>query len=54
MKILQHHWLIAILTVPAVAVIAAFRLKGNCNPQYFTAKIDRGNMRQMWSRLPAL
>jgi HlyD family secretion protein len=47
MKILRHHWLIATLTVLAVAVIAAFRLKGNDNPQYFTAKVDRGDIRQV-------
>ena len=47
MKILQRHWLIAILTVLAVSVLAAFQLKGNDNPQYFTAKVDRGDIRQV-------
>ena len=47
MKLLRRHWLIGILVVLAVAVIAAFRLKGNDNPQYFTAKVDRGDIRQL-------
>jgi HlyD family secretion protein len=47
MKLLRRHWLIGILVVLAVAVIAAFRLKGNDNPQYFTAKVDRGDIRQV-------
>ena len=47
MKILRRHWLIGILTMLAVAAIAAFQLKGNDNPQYFTAKVDRGDIRQV-------
>lgn len=47
MKLLRRHWLIGILVVLAVAVIAAFRLKGSDNPQYFTAKVDRGDIRQV-------
>ncbi len=47
MKILRRHWMIAILTVLAVAAIAVFQLKGNDNPQYFTAKVDRGDISQV-------
>ena len=47
MKILRRHWLIVILTILAVATIAVFRLKGNDNPQYFTARVDRGDIRQV-------
>lgn len=47
MKILRRHWLIVILTVLAVAAIAVFQLKGNNNPQYFTAKVDRGDICQV-------
>ena len=47
MKILKRHWLIVILVTLAVAVIAAFQLKGNDNPQYFTAKVDRGDISQV-------
>ena len=47
MKILKRHWLIVILTTLAVAAIAAFQLKGNDNPQYFTAKVDRGDISQV-------
>ena len=47
MKILKRHWLIVILVTLAVAVIAAFQLKGNDSPQYFTAKVDRGDISQV-------
>jgi HlyD family secretion protein len=47
MRILKRHWLIVILVTLAVAVIAAFQLKGNDNPQYFTAKVDRGDISQV-------
>ena len=47
MKILRRHWMIAILTVLAVAAISVFQLKGNNNPQYFTAKVDRGDISQV-------
>ncbi|MBZ5689442.1 MAG: efflux RND transporter periplasmic adaptor subunit [Acidobacteriia bacterium] len=47
MKILKRHRLIVILVTLAVAVIAAFQLKGNDNPQYFTAKVDRGDISQV-------
>ncbi len=47
MKILRRHWLIVILTVLAVAAFAVFQLKGNDNPQYFTAKVDRGDISQV-------
>lgn len=47
MKILKRHRLIVILVTLAVAVITAFQLKGNDNPQYFTAKVDRGDISQV-------
>ena len=47
MKILRRHWMIAILTALAVAAFAVFQLKGNDNPQYFTAKVDRGDISQV-------
>ncbi|MGC2475680.1 MAG: efflux RND transporter periplasmic adaptor subunit [Candidatus Sulfotelmatobacter sp.] len=47
MKILRRHWIIAILTVLAVVALAVFQLKGNDNPQYFTAKVDRGDISQV-------
>jgi len=47
MRILKRHWLIAILATLAVAAIAAFQLKGNDNPQYFTAKVDCGDISQV-------
>jgi HlyD family secretion protein len=46
-KLLKRHWLIVILAVAVVAVLAAFRFKGNDKPQYFTAKVDRGDIRDV-------
>src|SRR5438552_14900454 len=42
---LKRHWLIAVVVVAAVAVFAAFQFKGNDKAQYFTAKVDRGDIR---------
>ncbi len=47
MKILKRHWLIVILAMLAAAAIAAFQWKGNDNQQYFTAKVDRGDISQV-------
>ncbi len=47
MKLLKRHWLIAGLVVVAIAIFAAFQFKGNDKPQYFTAKADRGDIREV-------
>lgn len=47
MKIVRRHWLIGILTLLAVAVVAVFQLRGKDAPQYFTLKVDSGDIRQM-------
>ena len=47
MKLLKRHWMIAALVVVAIAVFAAFQFKGNDKPQYFTAKADRGDIREV-------
>ncbi len=47
MNLLKRHWLIASLVVVAIAVFAAFQFKGNDKPQYFTAKVDRGDIREV-------
>src|SRR6476646_8498065 len=44
---LKRHWLIASVIVAAIAVFAAFQFKGNDKPQYFTTKVDRGDIRQV-------
>src|SRR5437588_1168303 len=44
---LKRHWLIAGLVVVAIAVFAAFQFKGADKPQYFTVKVDRGDIRQV-------
>jgi HlyD family secretion protein len=46
-NLLKRHWLIASLVVVAIAVFAAFQFKGNDKPQYFTAKVDRGDIREV-------
>src|SRR5216684_1697502 len=43
-NMLKRHWLIASLVVVAIAVFAAFQFKGNEKPQYFTSKVDRGDI----------
>src|SRR2546430_10076949 len=44
---LKRHWLIASLVVVAIAVFAAFQFKGADKPQYFTVKVDRGDIREV-------
>ena len=48
-KLLKRHWVIAILTAVAVAVLifAAFEFRGQDKPQYFTTKADRGDIREV-------
>ena len=47
MEMLKRHWLIAGLVVVAIAVFAAFQFKGADKSQYFTVKVDRGDIRQV-------
>jgi HlyD family secretion protein len=47
MNMLKRHWLIATVVVVAIAVFAAFQFKGTDKPQYFTAKVDRGDIRSV-------
>src|SRR6184192_1764386 len=44
---LKRHWLIAGLVVVAIAVFAAFQFKGADKAQYFTVKVDRGDIREV-------
>ena len=44
MKTIKRHWLIALIVVVAIGVFAAFEFKGNDKPQYFTTKVDRGDI----------
>jgi HlyD family secretion protein len=46
-NLLKRHWLIATLVVVAVGVFAAFQFKGEDKAQYFTAKVDRGDIREV-------
>jgi len=46
-EMLKRHWLIAGLVVVAVAVFAAFQFKGAVKAQYFTVKVDRGDIREV-------
>jgi HlyD family secretion protein len=46
-NLLKRHWLIASLIVVALAVFAAYQFKGTEQPKYFTAKVDRGDIRQV-------
>jgi HlyD family secretion protein len=44
---IKRHWLIVAIIIVAVAVLAAFQFKGTDKPQYFTSKVDRGDVRQV-------
>jgi HlyD family secretion protein len=45
--LLKRHWLIVILVLVAIAMLAAFQFKGNDKPQYYVAKVDRGDIRDV-------
>ena len=47
MKTIKRHWLIASIVVVAIAIFAAFQFKGNAAPQYFTTKVDRGDIHEV-------
>lgn len=44
---LKRYWLVAIGTMVMAAVFVAFQFKGQDKPQYFTAKADRGDIREV-------
>ena len=44
MTLIKRHWLIVILVLAAIAILAAFQFKGNDKPQYYLAKVDRGDI----------
>ena len=47
MRVLKRYWLIAIGTIIALGGFAAFEFKGQEQPQYFTSKADRGDIREV-------
>ncbi|HZU44312.1 MAG TPA: efflux RND transporter periplasmic adaptor subunit, partial [Terriglobales bacterium] len=47
MKLTRSRWLILLAILVAVGLFAAFAMKGTDKPQYFTAKADRGDIRQV-------
>ena len=47
MAFIKRHWLIVAIIIVAVAVLAAFQFKSTDKPQYFTSKVDRGDVRQV-------
>ena len=47
MRVLKRYWLIAIGTIIALGAFAAFEFKGQEQPQYFTSKADRGDIREV-------
>jgi len=46
-QLLKRHWLIALGIIVAIALLAAFKFKGSDKPQYFTTKVDRGDIRDV-------
>jgi HlyD family secretion protein len=47
MKLSRSRWLILLALLAAVGLFAAFAMKNTDKPQYFTAKADRGDIRQV-------
>jgi HlyD family secretion protein len=43
-KLIKRHWLIAVLILAVVFATAAFQLRGKDKVQYFTTKVDRGDI----------
>jgi len=46
-KVLKRHWVVAIGSIVAVSVFVAFQFRGQNKPQYFAAKADRGDIREV-------
>jgi HlyD family secretion protein len=46
-RVQKRHWLIATATIIAMGVFVAFQFKGQDKPQYFTGKVDRGDIREV-------
>ena len=44
---LKRHWWVAIGTIAVASVFVAFQFRGQDKPQYFTAKADRGDIREV-------
>ena len=47
MKLLQRRWLLLILIVVVVALCAAFYFRPKADVQYFTTKVDRGDIHEV-------
>jgi len=45
--LIKRHWLVTIGILLAIAVFAAFQFKGNDKPQYFTANVEKGDIRSV-------
>jgi HlyD family secretion protein len=45
--VLKRHWLVVIGTILVASVFAIFHFRGQDKPQYFTAKADRGDIREV-------
>jgi HlyD family secretion protein len=43
----KFHWLIAALVLIAIGLLVAFQFRASDGPKYFTAKTDRGDIRQV-------
>ncbi len=47
MKLLRNKWFLVAAALLAVAVFAAFRLRNRNNSEYFTARLERGDIREL-------
>lgn len=47
MKYLKHKWLILLVVVVIIALFAAFSFNRKAQPQYFTARMEKGDIHQV-------
>src|SRR5450759_1291260 len=45
--LIRRNWILIVVIGLAVAVFAAFRLNRNTEEEYFTAKVEKGDIRQV-------
>ena len=47
MKLLKRNWILIVVILGAVALFVAFRLKQKPNEEFFTARVEQGDIRQV-------
>lgn len=47
MGLIRCNWIWILVILGAIVAFAAFRLNRNTEPEYFTAKVEKGDIRQV-------